>query len=65
MPYAKVNDLDIYYELHGPEGAEPLILFNGSFGVIGPNSDWSNQLARFAQAYRVLAFEHRGPWPDQ
>ena len=60
MPYAKVNDLDIYYELHGPEGAEPLFLFNGAFGVIGPDSDWSYQLPRFAQDYRVVAFEHRG-----
>ncbi|MBN9392049.1 MAG: alpha/beta hydrolase [Chloroflexi bacterium] len=60
MPYAKVNDLEIYYELHGPEGAEPLVLFNGAFGVIGPDSDWSNQVDRFAQEYRVLVFEHRG-----
>jgi pimeloyl-ACP methyl ester carboxylesterase len=60
MPYAKVNDLEIYYELHGPEGAEPLVLFNGAFGVVGPDSDWSNQVARFAQEYRVLTFEHRG-----
>lgn len=60
MPYAKVNDLDIYYELHGPEGAEPLFLFNGAFGVIGPRSDWSYQLPRLAQEYRVIAFEHRG-----
>lgn len=60
MPYAKVNDLEIYYELHGPEGAEPLVLFNGAFGVVGPESDWSNQVDRFAQEYRVLTFEHRG-----
>jgi pimeloyl-ACP methyl ester carboxylesterase len=60
MPYAKVNDLEIYYELHGPEGAEPLVLFNGAFGVVGEDSDWSYQVARFAQEYRVLTFEHRG-----
>jgi len=60
MPYAKVNDLEIYYELHGPEGAEPLVLFNGAFGVVGEDSDWSNQVERFAQEYRVLTFEHRG-----
>ena len=60
MPYAKVNDLEIYYELHGPEGAEPLVLFNGAFGVVGPDSDWSSQMAPFAREYRVLAFEHRG-----
>ncbi len=60
MPYAKVNDLEIYYELHGPEGAELLVLFNGAFGVVGKDSDWSSQLERLAQEYRVLAFEHRG-----
>lgn len=60
MPYAKVNDLEIYYEQHGPEGAEPLFLLNGAFGVIGPDSDWSNQLDRFAQEYRVIVYEHRG-----
>ncbi|HEX2915414.1 MAG TPA: alpha/beta hydrolase [Chloroflexia bacterium] len=60
MPYAPVGDLKIYYELHGPEDAEPLFLFNGAFGVIGPNSDWTYQLPRFAEHYRVIAFEHRG-----
>lgn len=60
MPYAPVRGFEIYYELHGPEEAEPLLLFNGAFGVIGPNSDWSYQLGRFAQEFRLIAFEHRG-----
>lgn len=60
MPVAKVNDLEIYYEQYGPEGAEPLVLFNGAFGVVGPHSDWSSQIERFAQNYQVLWFEHRG-----
>ncbi len=60
MPYAAVRDLEIYYEWHGPVTAEPLCLFNGAFGVIGENSDWTYQLPRLAQHYRVLVFEHRG-----
>ncbi len=60
MPYAPVRDLQMYYELHGPAEAEPLLLLNGAFGVIGPNSDWSNQLPRLAEQYHVVAFEHRG-----
>ncbi len=60
MPYASIRDLELYYELLGPEGAEPLLLHNGAFGIIGPHSDWSYQFDRFAQEYRVIAFEHRG-----
>ena len=60
MPYASVGDLEIYYEWYGSEGAEPLFLLNGAFGVIGPNSDWSYQLPRFVEHYRVLTYEHRG-----
>lgn len=60
MPYAAVRDLEMYYELSGSEDAEPLLLFSGAFGVIGPNSDWSKQFAPFAEHYRLIAFEHRG-----
>lgn len=60
MPYAKIRDLELYYEIHGPENAEPMLLHSGAFGVIGPDSDWSYQLPRFAQEYRVIIPEHRG-----
>ncbi len=60
MPYIAVADLEIYYEWHGSEQAEPLFLLNGAMGVIGPNSDWSYQLPRFAEHYHVLAYEQRG-----
>ena len=32
MPYAKVNDVNLYYEIHG-EG-EPLIIINGAGGTV-------------------------------
>src|SRR5436305_6188065 len=60
MPYAEVRDLKIYYEIHGPAGAEPLLLLNGAFGVIVPDSDWTYQLPRLAEHYQVIAYEHRG-----
>ena len=29
MPHAKANGLDIYYETHGPESGEPILLIMG------------------------------------
>jgi pimeloyl-ACP methyl ester carboxylesterase len=60
MPYADVADLRIYYEWHGDENAEPLLLLSGAFGVIDPDSDWGKALPLFAQHYHVLIYEHRG-----
>jgi pimeloyl-ACP methyl ester carboxylesterase len=60
MPYAPVGDLQIYYELRGPEEAEPLLLHNGAFGVIDADSDWGKHFDKFAQNYRLILFEHRG-----
>jgi pimeloyl-ACP methyl ester carboxylesterase len=60
MPYAPVRDLQMYYEFHGPEEAEPLLLLDGAFGVIASDSDWGKVLPRLAEEYRVIAFEHRG-----
>jgi pimeloyl-ACP methyl ester carboxylesterase len=60
MPYAPVRDLEIYYELHGSEEAEPLLLLNGAFGVIDHESDWGKHFERFARHYRLIAYEHRG-----
>ncbi len=60
MPYAPLGDLQMYYEFYGPEDAEPLLLLNGAFGVIAPDSDWGKVLPKLAEEYRVIAFEHRG-----
>ncbi len=60
MPYAAIRDLQMYYELHGSEEAEPLLVLNGAFGVIGPGSDWGPVFTRLTEEYRVIAFEHRG-----
>ena len=60
MPYANIRDLRLYYEIHGPEDGEPLLLLNGALDVIAPDSTWGYQLPRFAQTYRVITYEPRG-----
>ena len=56
MPYARVRNLRLYYELHGD--GEPLVLLNGALDTIA--SDWARHLPAFAARYRVLAYDHRG-----
>jgi pimeloyl-ACP methyl ester carboxylesterase len=53
-----VRDLRLYYELHGDEANQPLVLLNGALDTI--ESDWEPHLPAFAARHRVLAYDHRG-----
>jgi len=56
--YAPVNDLRMYYEIHGSGSGEPLVLLHGSFMTIPSNwGDWIDQLAK---RRRVIAVELQG-----
>jgi pimeloyl-ACP methyl ester carboxylesterase len=62
MATAKIRDIQMYYEVHGPsrrpakEGA-PLLLIMG----LGANaSSWELQVPEFSRDYRVVAFDNRG-----
>ena len=57
MPHLRANHVNLYYEFHGPEDGEPLILNNGVFMNTG---SWAFQLADLAKRYRVLAYDMRG-----
>src|SRR3970282_26262 len=51
----EVNDINIYYEIHG-EG-EPLLLIEG----IGYSSwMWFSQITDFSREYKVIVFANRG-----
>src|SRR3989304_4837981 len=51
----EVNDINIYYEIHG-EG-EPLLLIEG----IGYSSwMWFSQIPAFSREYKVIVFDNRG-----
>jgi 3-oxoadipate enol-lactonase len=55
MAFAKINGIDLYYEVHG-EGP-PLILSHG----IGSNHlHWWQQVPAFSKHFQVIVFDHRG-----
>lgn len=55
MPAEHVNDIQMYYEIHG-EG-EPLVLISGLGTDI---SEWDGLIRWLAQHYRVIAPDNRG-----
>jgi pimeloyl-ACP methyl ester carboxylesterase len=57
LPYATVGDIDIYYEIHGPPEAPPLVLIGGwaSYRWI-----WFRQIPTLKEKYRCVVFDNRG-----
>ena len=55
MPYIKVNDIRMYYEIHGD--GEPLVLI---VGLATDISEWEGIICWLAKKYQVLAFDNRG-----
>jgi pimeloyl-ACP methyl ester carboxylesterase len=54
--YVPVNDLQMYYEIHG-EG-QPLVLLHGAFSAIG--TSFEQLLPGLAEGRHVVAFELQG-----
>jgi len=59
VPRIKVNDIELYYELSGPEDAPVLVLSNG---IMMGTASWIYQKARLEQHLRVLLYDCRGMW---
>lgn len=57
MPYAEVNGIRLYYELHGPEAGPPVVFING---LLMDTTGWGLQLPSFARHFRVLLYDCRG-----
>ena len=53
----KVNGTELYYELHGSEGA-PWLIFSHSLACTVRM--WDPQIAAFKDRYRILAYDMRG-----
>jgi 3-oxoadipate enol-lactonase len=62
MPKTKVNGIEIYYELHGPENAGVLALSNG---VLMSTVSWAFQTPVLSQHYRLLLYDCRGMWQSE
>ncbi|HEY2706703.1 MAG TPA: alpha/beta hydrolase [Caulobacteraceae bacterium] len=58
MPHVNANGLDLYYESHGPEDAEPILLI---MGLGAQMSRWSTQMIDklVAAGHRVIAYDNR------
>jgi pimeloyl-ACP methyl ester carboxylesterase len=57
MPYADITDIKIYYELHGPSDATPLVLIEGWGESLWC---WFRQLPFIVNNHRILVFDNRG-----
>ena len=55
MPTQHVNDISMYYEVHGQ--GEPLVLIPGLSADV---SDYARIIAELAKHFRVIAFDNRG-----
>jgi 3-oxoadipate enol-lactonase len=59
MPKIEANGIQIYYELHGPEDADTLVLSNG---VLMSTASWAFQTPVLSRHYRLLLYDCRGMW---
>jgi 3-oxoadipate enol-lactonase len=59
MPKVMANGIRLYYELHGPEDGEVLVLSNG---VLMSTASWAYQTPVLSQHYRLLLYDCRGMW---
>jgi len=59
MPKIEANGIQLYYELHGPEDAEVLVLSNG---VLMSTASWAYQTPALSRYYRLLLYDCRGMW---
>ncbi len=58
MPHIRVNSVNLYYELHGPESAPVLVLNNGI--IMNAASSWVFQTKALSAHYRLLQYDCRG-----
>jgi 3-oxoadipate enol-lactonase len=58
MPLARVNHLNLYYEVSGDEAGAPAVLWLHGLGSSA--ADWALQVAAFAAQYRVITVDLRG-----
>jgi 3-oxoadipate enol-lactonase len=54
---AKVDGIELYYEIHGPEAA-PWLVFSHSLAC--STRMWDGQISEFSKKFRILAFDTRG-----
>lgn len=59
MPTIEANGIKLYYELHGPEDGEVIVLSNG---IMMSTAAWTYQTRVLLKHMRVLLYDCRGMW---
>jgi 3-oxoadipate enol-lactonase len=59
MPYCYVNNINLYYELHGKPEKETLVLSNG---ILMSTASWNFQIKELSRHFQVLVYDCRGMW---
>lgn len=59
MPKVLVNGINLYYELHGPEDGDVLVLSNG---IMMSTASWALQTSVLEKHLHVLLYDCRGMW---
>lgn len=62
MPEIAVNNTHLYYELHGPENGEVLVLSNG---IMMSTASWAFQTKALSKHMRLLLYDCRGMWKSE
>ena len=57
MPLIRSNDVELFYDLTGPEGA-PVVAFSNSIGTT--LEMWDRQVSALSDRYRCLRYDTRG-----
>jgi 3-oxoadipate enol-lactonase len=59
MPFVTAGDIQLYYEVHGPDpGMAPAVVF--AHGAGGSHLSWWQQVPHFSRHYTCITFDHRG-----
>ena len=59
MPRIAVNNTTLYYEFHGPQDGEVIVLSNG---IMMSTASWYFQTQALSRHFRVLLYDCRGMW---
>lgn len=62
MPEIVVNNVRLYYELHGPSEGEVLVLSNG---IMMSTASWAYQTRVLSKHVRLLLYDCRGMWRSE
>lgn len=59
MSFINVNNIKLYYELHGETNKETIVLSNG---ILMSTASWNFQIAELKKHFQVLVYDCRGMW---